>query len=175
MSYATKIEKGIITQKDLTAILGISKQQVTRLLSFKRIPKELFNAIKDFKYVSARTAEELCRLAAKDSEYLEILIELAPKIASGVCGHKTINKEIKKRISNSKGKLKNSQKITNKDGRHLFTWRLDNNGTPSIHFPQDIISLFNTDAINFDKLTEEFRICLANILNEIKDESPRGD
>ena len=175
MSYADKIEKGLIKQKDLTDILGISKQQVSRLLSYKRIPNKLMDTIGDFRKVSARTAYEIARLANKSEANLQALIEMSDKIADGKYGQKRIEKELERKLSANKMILKSNQKITTKDGRHLFTWRLDNNATPSIHFPKDIIELLNSNSINFDKLTEDIKSCVINKLSTLLDESPRGD
>lgn len=175
MSYANKIEKGILTQKDLTKILGISKQQVTRLLSYKRIPQKLFDEIQDFRNVSARTAEELARLSLKGDIYVDTLIELAPIIRTGKCGHNRINKEVEKKIEKHNINKETKTKVINNDGRHLFTWRLDNNAIPSIHFPKDIIELIKSNVLSLEELTEEFKVCIASKLSKLSNESPRGD
>ena len=167
MSYATKIEKGILSQKDLTEILGISKQQVSRLLSFHRIPQLLIEAIDDFRKVSSRTAEEICRLSSKGDNYIEILVGLAPKIKTGKFGEKRIQQEVNKLLNKEISKELFSQKVLNKDGRHLFTWRQDNNGIPSIHFPNDIIQLLNSKTMDFDQVTQDIKECLVKHLSEI--------
>lgn len=167
ISYATKIEKGILSQKDLTEILGISKQQVSRLLSFSRIPELLKEAIEDFRKVSSRTAEEMCRLSSKGNNYLEALVVLAPKIKTGKFGEKRIQQEINKILNKEVSKELFSQKVLNKDGRHLFTWRQDNNGIPSIHFPNDIIQLLTSNTMDFSQITQDIKECLVKRLSEI--------
>ena len=169
MSYADKIENGLISQKDLIEILGIRKQQVSRLLSYKRIPEQLFEIIEDFRNVSARTAEEIARLTSKGDDYINALINLAPKIRSGKCGHKTIANEIKKLFEKDEINLDTNHKVFNTDGRHLFTWRLDNNSIPSIHFPKDIIKLLKGNVINQEELTKDVKNCIAKRLADIKD------
>lgn len=175
MSYADKIEKGLVTQKDLMGILSISKQQVTRLLSYKKIPTKLFNAIGDFRKVSSRTAYELARLANKSEEHLQALTDMANKIKDGKYGQKRIEKELKKILDRREAALITNKKVTSIDGRHLFTWRLDNNAAPSIHFPKDVVELLNNKAIDFDKLTLEIKECVIRNLSALTDESPRGD
>lgn len=174
MSYANKIEMGIISQKDLIEILQIPKQQVSRLLSFKRIPSDIFSAIDDFRNVSARTAEEISRLSNKGDQYIAALIELAPKIRSGKYGANTLLSEVMKFVE-KKPIADVNQKIFDADGRHLFTWRLDNNLSPSIHFPKDIIKLLDESLIDKEDLLKEFKACIANKLTKIKEQSPRGD
>lgn len=175
MSYATKIDKGLLSQKDLINILGISKQQVSRLLSFKKIPITLFEAIDDFRNVSARTAEELCRYTNKGNEYIDALISLAPKIRTGKFGEKRIKKDLEKILLKSNKQPLQNKKVFDSDGRHLFTWRMDNNNTPSIHFPKDIAKLLNNEQIEIEELTTEIKSCVANKLNDLKQQSPRGD
>lgn len=169
MSYANKIAKGFLSQKDLVEILGISQQQVSRLLSFKKIPKELLDAIGDFRLVSARTAEELSRLSRKGREHIEILINISSKIKSGKCGHNTINKIINRHLSQHCSDKKMNTKIYAPDGRHLFTWRLDNNSVHSIHFPNDIIKLIESEKLNFDDLNMELRQWLTKKLINLND------
>lgn len=169
MSYAKKIEDGILSQKDLIEILGISKQQVSRLLSFRKIPPALFDAIGDFRKVSARTAEELSRLSSKGEAYIEALSTLASRIKEGKFGWNRISKEVEKLIQKPEGKLASVQKIFSKDGRHLFTWRLDNNATPSIHFPKDVIQLITDGKIDFETITNEFKECIFNRISTLNE------
>lgn len=168
MSFANKINQGLITQRDIIEILGITKQQVTRLLSYSKIPKKLFDAIEDFRKVSSRTAYELCRLSNKSEMYLSALIEMSEDIRSGEFGQKKIEKELEKKLTKKNSILITNKKITSNDGRHIFTWRLDNNETPSIHFPKDIIKLLHENIINFDELTMEFKECITRKLDNLK-------
>jgi ParB family transcriptional regulator, chromosome partitioning protein len=59
MSYFKLIEDGIITSKKLSQSLNMSKQQISRLLSFSRIPIEIKEALGDLSKLSARTAEQI--------------------------------------------------------------------------------------------------------------------
>jgi len=169
MSFADKIDHGLVTQKDLVDLLGVSKQQITRLLSFKKIPEPLFNAIEDFRKVSARTAYELARLANKNDETLSVLLTLTEKIREGKYGANRINSEVEKALSNKTPDVTLSGKVIGSDGRHLFTWRKDNNSAPSIHFPNDILKLIHDNSISFDELTKDFKECLTKKLAELKE------
>ena len=62
MSYYRMIEKGILKQKDLIDKLNMSQQQVSRLLSFSKIPPEITYALEDMTKISSRTSEEIVRL-----------------------------------------------------------------------------------------------------------------
>lgn len=150
ISYSDKIDKGFITQSDLVDVLGISRQQVSRLLSFGKIDNELKSAIGDLTSVSARTASELNRLVNKGSEYKEILIKNSDKIKNGI-GATSIENIVKKHLSNT---INSSIKISSNNGRHLFTWRNDNNNNPSIHFPKDINQLLNREKDSLEDLND---------------------
>ncbi|MCF6777844.1 ParB/RepB/Spo0J family partition protein [Thiotrichales bacterium 19X7-9] len=154
ISLSKLIEKKIISQKDLELKLGKSKQEVSRLLSYSKIDDLVFNAINDFSKVSARTAYEVSRLSKKGKEYIDALISIADKIKDGKYGANKIIQEINKIISKDKNKINKSKKVYDKEGRHLFTWRIDNNNKPSIHFPNDIVNLINKEKINFETLNE---------------------
>ena len=137
ISYAKKISEGILTQKDLVDVLGISKQQVSRLISFSKIPQELMDAINDFRKVSARTAYELSRIGNKDQDHLNALLSLAERIKNGKMGSDSIIKNVNNLLS-KKEKRSSAIKITSTSGQHLFTERLDNNHLTSYHLPQTI-------------------------------------
>lgn len=165
ISFSDKIERGLITPKDIIEILGINKQQVTRLLSYRKIPKNLFDAIDDFRKVSSRTAYELVRLSGKSEAHLQALINMANKIRTGEYGQKKIERELERVTSDSKAILTTNKKIVSHDGRHLFTWRLDGNLVPSIHFPKEILDLMNENTINVDAVTEAIKLCIEQKIN----------
>ena len=156
MSYYNKIEAGILKQKDLIDILGISKQQVSRLLSFGKIHDEVKDEIKSYKKISARTAEEIKRLSLKSEKHRQALLKIKDRIGSGKLGANKLNSEVE-RIINSDSRLTESstKKVMSQNGRHLFTWRKDNNHAPSIHFPKDITTLIQDNKIDFEQLTED--------------------
>tara|TARA_R110002167_G_scaffold93474_7_gene250506 strand:- start:16536 stop:17474 length:939 start_codon:yes stop_codon:yes gene_type:complete len=154
MSLARLIENKIITQKDLQEKLGKSKQQVSRLLSFSRINKEVFESINDFSKVSARTAYEISRLSNKGDDYVSALIKISIKISSGKFGASKIIAEIDKMLSSENVNPSKGKKIYDPEGRHLFTWRTDNNSMPSVHFPADIAKLIHDSKIDLDQLND---------------------
>ena len=158
MSLSNLISHGIIKQKDLETKLGKSKQEISRLLSFSRIEKEVFDAINIFSNVSSRTAYEISRLSNKGSEYVNALISISEKIRTGKYG---ANKIISIVDSIIQKKCENEEQIKtrvlDKEGRHLFCWRKNNNNYPSIHFPKDIADMFETNKIDIELLTEEIK------------------
>lgn len=163
MSYANKIEKSLITQKDLIEILGISKQQVSRLLSFKKIPPVLSEAIADFRKVSARTAEELSRLSAKGQNYIDALLPLAEKIRAGEFGGNKIVQEVMKKTTAKKKPPTSLKVVTAANGIQLFTFG-DNKRLPTIQFSKDLSQLLKNSNISLSEITREIKTCLENKL-----------
>lgn len=157
MSYHNKINAGLISHKDLIDILKVPKMQVTRLLSFVKIPKELKDSINDFRKISARTSYELMRFSSKGKEYIDILIRLSDKLRTGKFGHNSIKNAVEKaRYENIKEKERN-KKIIAVDGRHLFTLRIDKNNSPSIHFSKKIMCIMEDHNLSVYELTDDIK------------------
>lgn len=154
MSLFKLINDKVITQKDLETKLSKSKQEITRLLSFAKIDNDVCESIQTFTKVSSRTAYEISRLSKKGYEYKEALKSISDKIRDGRYGANKVIDEVNKFVNKKDAKNTDSQKIYASDGRHLFTWRSDNNHKPSIHFPSDIVNLIVNNKINIDILSE---------------------
>jgi ParB family chromosome partitioning protein len=138
MSYAQLIENNIITTKDLEERLNQTKLQINRLLSFSKVPKEIWDAIEDPSKISARTATELRALANKGQSYIDAIITLAKKISSGKMGGTNLPKQVELIVNGTTENTPSAVEIKSKNGRHLFTWRRDSNNQISISFPKDI-------------------------------------
>lgn len=167
MSFSNLIDHGVLKQKDLIEKLGKSKQYVSALLSFSKIPPELTQAIGDMSKVSARTSETIVRLSRDGEQSMQALISLAPIIEKGMLGNKTLPARIAKLLSDKDLKKNTNRKILSRDGRHMFTWRTDNNALPSIHFPKQINSLFEKEKINMEELTQDLLTVLEEKLNKL--------
>ena len=64
-SYGKLIADGVITQKDLIEKLGKTKQYISSLLSFNKIPQSIIDSIGDMSKISAKTAEAIKQLSKK--------------------------------------------------------------------------------------------------------------
>lgn len=141
MSYAKLIDKNIITSNDLIEKLGISKQQLSRLLSFSKLPQEIIDAIGDMSKVSARTAEHLKQVSARGEKYINIIVRLADRIGRGKIGHYKISELIEKETSKADSEKAEDSKIYSKTGLPLFTIKYSSNLSPSFHFNKDVVAL----------------------------------
>ena len=168
-SYSKLIDDGVISQKDLIEKLGKSKQYVSSLLSFSKIPHAIISAIDDMSKVSAKTAEAIKQLSNKGQSYIDAIIELAPAISKGSIGHSKLTQKVDLKTNNiQKNHAEQNKKVLSPDGRHIFTWRQDNNLLPSIHFPKGIIDLITSNEINIDQLTQRFKEVLEDELLKLK-------
>ena len=174
ISLSKLIDQKIITQKDLIKRLGKSKQYVSALLSFDKIPHQILEAIGDMSKVSARTAEKIKQLADRGEDYCQGILLYSSKISEGTMGHNKLEQVVKRHLKEG---IKTAQteplkmrdkKVLSSDGRHIFTWRKDNNHLPSIHFPKSIVSLLNTNKLSLDDLTNKFGEIIENQLEKVK-------
>ena len=156
MSFHKLINQGIIKQKDLIGKLGKSKQYVSSLLSFGKIPNEIITSVGDFSMVSARTAETIKQLSFNGEEYINALISLSQEIRTWKLGHKKLKQKIEQLIKKQEIKRFNI-KVYDKEGRHIFTWKRTNNHSLFIVLPKKTIDLIDAGQISFDKLTENFK------------------
>jgi ParB family chromosome partitioning protein len=169
MSYSKLINAGIIKQNDLIEKLGRSKQYVSALLSYSKIPESIFIAIGDFSKVSSRTAETIKRLSAKGDEYINIILKKVDSIREGQMGHSKLTEYVEKQLDNNNLTNKNAtKKIVSNNGRHLFTIRKDNNNLSSVHFPKDISLLLQSNKIDNEKFNNYIMEFLNNELQNIK-------
>jgi ParB family chromosome partitioning protein len=168
MSYFNLISKDIISQSDLSRKLNISKQQVNRLMAFGKIPEEIKLAINDLSKISARTAEQIKHLSTRGDDYISAIISLADQLRLGSIGHEKLTSLVESKIKNAPRTIDNS-KIYSKSGRHMFTWRRDNNLSPSIHFPKDIVQLLVKNKIDHEEITRGVLKLLDELVIKIDD------
>lgn len=149
INYSRFIEDGIITPALLTKKLGVSKQQISRLLSFSKIPQEVINAIQDMSKISARTAEHIKQLCSKGEEYVQAVINCADKLKSGEFGHEKLSDYVDRYTHPSNIKAsKANDKLYSRNGVHLFTLKNIGKPSPSLHFNKEIVELLERKNID---------------------------
>jgi len=149
ISFAKLIDAGIIKQKDLIDKLGKSKQLISALLSFNKIPQDVILAIGDMQKVSANTAERIKELCNKGEEYKEAIIALADKISTGKFGRHAIEKSIVPLLHNdSKNIPPCNKKFYSSNGTHLFTCKKSDLKPLSITFSQHQQNKINIETLS---------------------------
>lgn len=156
MSFARLIEQGLIKQKDIIDKLGKSKQYVSALLSFSKIPTDIMSAISKPHNISAGTAAKIKQLSQKGEEYKLAILNIAGKLSEGGIGWEKLERMVNEEITDNSSR--SSKTIADKiviNGRHILTIRHDNNHKDSLHFPAKIIERMNAKGVNKKKLGEE--------------------
>lgn len=157
MNYARLIDQGVLAQSDLINILKISKQQVSRLLSYNKIPSIVIDEIGDMTKVSARTAEQIKQICAKGDEYIKIVLEYSKLLRDGKLGCSRLVKLVSERINPSKIQTITTLKSYYDRDEHLFTWKKDKNNIWSLSLSESISKLISIDTAESSKLKEEIK------------------
>lgn len=155
-SYARLIEDGILEQKDLIERLYLSKQQVSRLLSFSKIPQQVIDAIADMTKVSARTAEQIKQLCVKGTLYEQAIIKFSRLLREGKIGHEKLAKLVENEITEGSNVQKSKYLLTgyicNDQGQKIILWKVTKNKL-NIIIPQNLESTTRNKALMIEELT----------------------
>ena len=122
-SLATTYEKLMldlnISQNELSRKLGMPKTSFSELMSFNKVPREVWEAVGDMTNVKPRTAAFLSLMCAEGENNLNTIIKIAPKIKEGM-GVDNLKKLIDKSMSNIKSNRNASVVYESKSGDILF-------------------------------------------------------
>lgn len=111
MFYFNLLKKERVYKKDLYEKLGINRSVFDNYLSFGEVPKEVWDAVKDMRKVSARTSSTIKYICLKGEEYKSAILAIADKIALGA-GEKKIKSLINKILSENKNlPVKNATRV----------------------------------------------------------------
>lgn len=108
-----------ISQNELSRRLNIPKTSFSELLSFNKVPKEVWEAVEDMTNVKPRTAAFLALTCAKGDNYFNAIIKLASEIRGGL-GADNLSKLIEKHLTNIKTNRNASRVYENRNGDVLF-------------------------------------------------------
>ncbi len=154
MSYHQLIKKGIIKQNDLTQKLNINKMQVSRLMSFTKIPKEIVEAIVDMANISARTSSQIVQLASKGEKYINAIIQLSEQLKEGKIGSKRlvqlVEKEIEKKNKKTTASERSKKILSQMKNIKIIEVEKENEKRIEISLPESISNLIK-DKQDFNK------------------------
>lgn len=154
MSYNKLIENSILTQKDLAEKLGISKQQISRLLSFSKIPEEITAHLHDMSKISSRTAEQIKQLSSKGEDYVKAIITLSDKLMRGDIGQEKLQILVEKAVQGKSRNNATENKVYSTKRVHLYTIKCENADNYSIIFSKKASKLFNNKQLQIEKLNK---------------------
>ena len=167
LSYSKLIENNILSQSDLVEKLKISKQQISKYLSFNKIPATIRNALGDMSKISAGTAEQIKQLSIKGDDYINAIIHYAAQITEGKIGKNKLVQLVEAKI-NQFNNLLTSEKVYSINKHHLYTWKNDTFSVLSIHFPRNITSLIVKGQLDKNLISNSLKQLLENMLMNIK-------
>ena len=82
-------------------------------------------------------------------------------------GHSKLREKVESIINKEERPETDTSKVLSNSGRHIFTWRKDNNRNPSIHFPKDIIELITVGKLDLERLTNKIKESIENELSSL--------
>ena len=163
VSYHRLISDHILKQKDLIEKLGISKQKLSRLLSYLEIPLDVRSAISDMSKVSSGTAEKIKQLCNKGEDYKNSIIELADKIREGKIGHEKLDLLVNKKINSSFYTTQNKSYLIK--GRFLLKVKESNSGV-TIRISNFLINSLKNESLSENLLLNKINEVLKDVINQ---------
>ncbi len=162
-SYATLIENGVLKQKDLIEKLGKTKQQISALLSYSKIPQNINNAIINYSLVSPRTAETIKQMSAKGEPYISSIIKIADKIRNGKIGHKTLRERITKQLDGKK--IEKQVMKENKKHHSAYFTITQSKSCFTINLKKNLVNALHSNQYRSNELIKSIENVINNILN----------
>lgn len=140
-------------------VLAISKQALSDLMAYLRVPEELRQVISNYKNLSKKMVVQLASLA-KDKRALEGLIVLAPQISDQSITTSNLSKHIHNFLYGSLEKKTINHELEKRDdvGRLLYKTVLKNNG--------DVLLQITKKEIDIKKM-ELLHLKFSSVLEEI--------
>lgn len=161
ISYRAQIDGGVYkNEAELSKFLGISKQALSDLMAYLRVPESLREVIGNFKSLSKKMVTKLAALS-KDKEILEVLLHLAPKISDQSITTTTLDKNIQAFLSPGirKSKLiQSSFEKRNSSGELTYKTTLQDTGDISLFIHRRVINAAQMETLHlkFNHFLEQF-------------------
>ena len=117
--YMRMMKDKNISQNKMAELLNIPKGSFSQILSFNKVPNEIWATVKDMSNISARTANYIARECEKGNDYVQAFQSLSEYIREGR-GIDFLSNKIDKYFSNKKQNRSRTLVQKNKDGKVLF-------------------------------------------------------
>lgn len=145
LNYHSLIESGVFSKTELTKRLNISKANMSNLLSFADLPKDIIKLFPDINKISSRTATEVRAIYNKGGENLEALRKVLPTLPLNAGANKLSHLIM---VETKGKKVKSlSKKVYGKNNNLLFTIRSNGEQIVGLSFPLSIISKIDGDSL----------------------------
>ncbi|MFZ2316116.1 MAG: ParB/RepB/Spo0J family partition protein [Gammaproteobacteria bacterium] len=149
--YKRLINDGTFSnEKQLAQFLNISASNLSELLNFAKIPEDLVLLLPDVHKLSTAMAIKIVSLLNFGIKAKNILIKLAPEIGSKINSSNALEKRFQMQessINEGKSLPITSTTFESKNGKKMFTLRLDQKGAACLVFNKKY-----SEQLDFDKL-----------------------
>lgn len=150
--YKKLLDEGYYAnQTALAKALNISKQTVSDILNFTKLPEKLIKAIPNLHKISTHMCKALCFHMSQSSSNIEVLINHAAKFGDSINSASAVDSlfvKQNKTVSMNNEVLKNKPThYLTEDGKKLFTYRESKGGAPTIILNTNIVSSIGADDV----------------------------
>lgn len=147
ITYKELLEKKHVkSQSALAQALNMSRQSLSAILTFNRIPSSLLEKIPNPHVLSVNFALTLVSLIDENPNNLDVLIKNASKIGVTLNSAKSISNLCAK-ASQPVSSVEPTKLFTSKTGQKLFSVKSDKKGSPVITIDKSILQYFEPDQI----------------------------
>ena len=151
MQLSEFLDHKIMTQSDMAKKMSISRQAMSKMMSFTKIPPELVAAIGDMRKITASMAELLKQICDRDPANRKKLVELSHVLKGGEITYNNLRAMFFE--ANEKKEVKFEPiKLVDEEGRSWGTIRLNNNNLLSINPPKDVASVLDLEKLKHNML-----------------------
>ena len=118
---AKMLAESHLTLNKASSMMGYSKSKLTNLLTFAKVPNDIWLQVNNMSKVSSKASEMIYRLSNKGQTYIEAIINISDDIRKGL-GAEGIEKAVLKQVLGDNAKIEYHQPIKTVDGRVLAYW-----------------------------------------------------
>lgn len=161
------LNNNVLTQSDLVSKLGMNKQKISRLLSFRKIPLSVVNAIGDISKLSSGTAEKIKQFCKKGEDYQNAIISIGERITKESIGHDKLTALVNRKLLLQKKITREHRKYSTKKGYPLFTVRRNGLNKLSIQFSKDISNALGKEVLQENAIYSNLVTYFEKLLEEI--------
>jgi len=130
--YSRLLEGKKATKAEILSVAQISRTQLDRFLTFKKVPEVIWRSVGNISKVSVRAAQTIFLLSKKGEAFVEALLEISDEIKKGA-GSRRIDEMVGEIIQGESGKIDHEASLVLPSGQKIGTWK--KNG---IQFSKDI-------------------------------------
>lgn len=161
--YKRLLNDGVFKmEKDLAEKLRLSPSTLNDLMTYAKIPDDIVKRIPNIHALSKSIALKIVQLLNKSSKNHAKLIAIAPELGKSITSPAKLESAIEKPIAKkSKQQSGTTKQYKNKNGKKLFTFKIDHRGAPCIVLNKEIVN-----TINLDAMCEKFKNDLEVELNQ---------